>query len=44
MDDDAERKAFGVDERMDLTPFDLLAGVVAYAAIMAAPFSADLSD
>ena len=44
MDDDAERKPFGIDECMDLAPLDLLAGVQAYAVIMAAPFSADLSD
>jgi len=44
MDDDAQRKPFGIDERMDLAPFDFLAGIVAYAAIVAAPFSADLTD
>jgi hypothetical protein len=44
MDDDTQRKAFGIDQRMDFAPLDLLAGVVAYATIMTAPFSADLSD
>ena len=44
MDYDTERKAFGINQRMDLAPFDLLAGVIAYATIMTAPFSADLTD
>lgn len=39
-----ERQAFSVNQRMDLAPLDLLSSIVAYAAIMAAPFSADLID
>ena len=44
MDDDAERKPFGIDKCLDLAPLDRLAGVQAYAVIMGAPFYADLSD
>jgi hypothetical protein len=44
MDYDAERKPLGVDQRMDLASLDPLAGVIAYTAIVTAPFSADLTD
>lgn len=44
MHDHAQRQVLGVDQRVDLATFDLLAGVVADAAIMTAPFSADLID
>jgi hypothetical protein len=44
MNDDAQRQALGVDQRMNLAAFDLLAGVVAYLAVMAPPFSADFND
>lgn len=44
MHDDTERKSLGIDQCMDLASLDLLAGVVAYAMVMAAPFSADLTD
>jgi hypothetical protein len=41
VNDDPYRQPFSIEERMDLAPFHLLAGVVAYLAIKTAPFSAD---
>src|SRR5262245_22716672 len=43
VDDDAHRQALGVDECVDLAALHLLSGVVAYAAIVPAPFSADFT-
>jgi hypothetical protein len=43
VDDDAHRQALGVDERVDLAALHLLSGVVAYTAIVTAPFSADFT-
>ena len=44
MNDDAQRQALGVDQRVNFAALDLFAGVVAYLAVMAPPFSADFSD
>lgn len=44
MDDDAHWQAFGIDERVDFAALHFLAGVIAYSAIMTAPFSADFKD
>lgn len=44
MNDDPDRQPFGIDERVNLAPLDLLPGVIAYLAVEAAPFSADFSD
>ena len=44
VDDNAERQAFGVDQRVDLAPLHLLRGVEAYAAVRTTPFSADFTD
>jgi hypothetical protein len=41
VNDDPYRRPFSIDERMDLAPFHLLAGIVAYLAIKTTPFSAD---
>ena len=34
VNDDPQRQTFGIDQRVNLAPFDLLAGVIAYAAII----------
>lgn len=44
VNDDPQRQALDVDERVDLAALDLLASVVAYAAVMTTPFSADFTD
>ena len=44
VDDDAQRQALRVDQRVKLAALDLLAGVVAGQAVMTAPFSADFND
>jgi len=38
------RQPFAVDQGVDFTALNLLAGVVADLAVTAAPFSADLTD
>ena len=43
VDDGAHRQALGVDERVNLAALHLLSGVVAYAAVVTAPFSADFT-
>ena len=44
VNDDPQRQALDVDQRVDLAALDLLAGVVAYAAVLTTPFSADFTD
>jgi hypothetical protein len=44
VDDDAQRPALHVDQRVNLAALDLLADVVAGQAVMTAPFSADFND
>ncbi len=44
LNDDAHRRAFGIDERVDLAAVHFLAGVVACNAVVTAPFFADFSD
>ena len=44
VNDDAQRQALCVDQRVKLAALDLLAGVVAGQAVMTAPFSADFND
>jgi hypothetical protein len=47
MDDDAERKALGVDQGVELAPLHLLAGVIPHCVVFtpgfAAPFSVAFS-
>ena len=43
MNDGPQRQAFGVDKGVNLSPLDLLTGVIAYLAIKTAPFSAAFS-
>jgi len=44
MNDDTHRQPFAVDQRVDFTALDLLAGVVTDLVVSTAPFSADLTD
>ena len=44
MDDNAHRQAFGINERVNLAALHFLAGVIAYSAVVTAPFSADFKD
>ncbi len=44
VDDDAQRQALRIDQRVNLAALHLLTGVVAGQAVMTAPFSADFSD
>ena len=44
MDDGPHRQAFGVDQGVNFSPLDLLTGVIAYLAVMTAPFSADFKN
>ena len=44
MDDDPHRQPFAVDQGVDLASLNLLAGVVTHLVVLAAPFSADLTD
>ena len=44
VDDDAQRQALRVDQRMNFSTLHLFAGVVADQAVMTAPFSADFND
>src|SRR5215831_3189850 len=44
VNDDPHRQPFTVDQGMDFPAFHLLAGVVPNLAVVAAPFSADLTD
>ena len=44
MNNDAQRQALRIDERVNLATLDPFAGVIAGQAIMTAPFSADFSD
>jgi hypothetical protein len=37
-DDDTHRQPFSVDQRVDFTALDLLAGVVTYLVVLPAPF------
>lgn len=44
MDDDAQRQALRIDQRVNLAALHLFAGVETGQAVMAAPFSADFTD
>src|ERR1700757_5509520 len=44
VDDDPHRQPFAVDQGVDFATLYLLAGVVTYFVVFAAPFSADLID
>jgi hypothetical protein len=44
MNDDTHRQPFAVNQRVDFTALDLLAGVVTDLVVSTAPFSADLTD
>ena len=44
MNDDTHRQPFAVDQHVDFTALDLLAGVVTDLVVSTAPFSADLTD
>ena len=44
MNDDTHRQPFAVDQGVDFTALDLLAGVVTDLVVSTAPFSADLTD
>jgi hypothetical protein len=44
MNDDTHRQPFAVEQRVDFTALDLLAGVVTDLVVSTAPFSADLTD
>ncbi len=44
VNDDPQRQTVGIDQRVNLAAFDLLAGVITYAAIITPPFSADFTD
>ena len=43
MNDGPQRQAFGAEKGVNLSPLDLLTGVIAYLAIKTAPFSAAFS-
>jgi hypothetical protein len=44
MDDDAQRQALRIDQRMNFGTLHFFAGVVAGQAVMTVPFSDDFND